>query len=169
MEGYTIVSNNEKKRNGRKAWVELSSHFEGSTFKERVTHEAATPLKHASYSGHKRNFAFGDYYSLHARAHAKLLRVDKPMTVEQQIDGFIQGIQCATTQSIVINLAGDQAARQSFDSYYNDVASRLELSLSLTIKGTSTENRNVNEFKKKRTKKLSSDSKHNTKKAKHTL
>ena len=58
--------------------------------------------------------------------YAKLLRVDKHMTVKQQIDGFIQGIQCATAQSIVINLAGDQAARLSFDSYYNDIVSRLE-------------------------------------------
>ena len=28
------------------------------------------------------------------------------MTIEQQIDAFIQGIQCATTQAIVVNLAG---------------------------------------------------------------
>ena len=90
-EGYTIVSNNENKRNGRKAWVELSSHFEGSTFKEWVAQEAATTLKHASYSGPKRNFNFRYYCTLHTRAYAKLLRVDNPMTVEQQIDGFILG------------------------------------------------------------------------------
>ena len=90
-EGYTIVSNNENKRNGRKAWVELSSHFEGSTFKEWVAQEAVTSLKHASYSGPKRNFNFRYYCTLHTRAYAKLLRVDNPMTVEQQIDGFILG------------------------------------------------------------------------------
>ena len=54
-EGYTIVSNNEKKRNGRKAWKELSLHFEGSTFKARVAQEAGTTLKTALYSGPKRN------------------------------------------------------------------------------------------------------------------
>ena len=129
-EGYTIISNNEKKRNIRKAWVELSIHFEGSTFKARVIQEAVTTLKHNSYPGDKLNLTLRDYYTLHARAHAKLLRVDKPMIVEQQIDGFIQGIQCATAQIIVINLAGDQTAHISFDSYYNAVASRLELSLS---------------------------------------
>ena len=162
-EGYTIVSNNEKKRNGRKAWVELSSHFEGSTFKERVAQEAATTLKHASYSGPERNFTFWDYYTLYARAHSKLLRVDKLMTVEQQIDGFIQGIQYATTQSIVINLTGDQAARISFDSYYNAVASRLELSLSLTHNITSTENRHVNEVNQKRTKQFTNNNKETNK------
>ena len=31
------------------------------------------------------------------------------MTIEKQIDAFVQGIQCAITQSIVVNLAGDQA------------------------------------------------------------
>ena len=81
------------------------------------------------------------------------------MTVEQQIDGFVQGIQRATAQSIVINLAGDQAARISFDSYYNIVASRLELSLSLTHKITSTENRNFNEVNQKRTKQFSNNNK----------
>ena len=137
--------------------MELSSHFEGSTFKERVTQEAATTLKHASYSGPKHNFTFVGYYTLHARAYTKLLRVDKHMTVEQQINGFIQSIQCATAQSIVINLAGDQADRISFDSYYNAVASRLELSLSLTHKITSTENRHVNEVNQKRTKQFTNN------------
>ena len=74
------------------------------------------------------------------------------MTVEQQIDGFIQGIQCVTAQIIVINLAGDQTAHISFDSYYNAVASRLELSLSWTHKTTSTENKHVNEVNQKRKK-----------------
>ena len=165
-EGNIIVSNNEKKRNGRKAWVELSSHFEGSTFKERVAQEAATTLNHDSYSRPTPNFTFGDYYTLHARTHAKLLRVDKHMTVEQQIDGFIQGIQFATAQSILINLAGDQAARISFDSYYNDVASRLELYLSLTHKINSTENRNVNEVNQKRLKRFSNNNKDTNKRQK---
>ena len=68
------------------------------------------------------------------------------MTVEQQIDTFIQGIQCATIQSIVVNLAGDVAARVSFETYYNALASRLELSLSLTQTSSNRETRNVNEF-----------------------
>ena len=155
-----------KKRIRRKAWVELSSNFEGSTFKEMVACKADTTSKHPSYSGPKRNFTFGDYYTLHAHDHAKLLRVDKSMTVEQQIDGFIQGIQCTTAQSILINLAGDQAARISFDSYYNAVASRLELSLSLTHKITSTKNRNVNEVNQKRTKQFSNNNKDTNKRQK---
>ena len=143
--------------------MELSSHYEGSTFKGRAAQEAATTSKHSSYSGPKRNFIFGDYYILHTLAHTKLLRVDKPMTVEQQIDGFIQGIQYTTTPNIVINLAGDQVARLSFDSYYYVVASRLELFLSLTHKITSTENRHVNEFNQKRTKNITNINKETNK------
>ena len=146
-EGYNIVSNNEKKRDGRKAWNELCLHFEGATYKERVAQEAATTLKNSCYSGPRRNFTFGDYYTLHATAQCKLLRAGKAMSVEQQIDAFIQGIQCATAQSIVVNLSGDVTIRTSFDSYYNAVASKLELSMSLTHKSTQGENRNVNEVK----------------------
>ena len=147
-EGYNIISNNEKKRNGRKAWNELCLHFEGSTYKERVAQEAGTTLKNSCYSGPRRNFTFGDYYTLHSTAQTKLLRAGKPMSVEQQIDSFIQGMQCATAQSIVVQLSGDASVRTSFDSYYNAIASKLELSMSLTHKSTQGEHRNVNEFKK---------------------
>ena len=70
------------------------------------------------------------------------------MTVEQQIDAFVQGIQCATTQSIVVNLAGDQTVRTSFDDYYNAVATRLELAMTLTGKTNNTVTRNVNQMTK---------------------
>ena len=76
----------------------------------------------------------------------KLLQVRKHMTVEQQIDTFVQGIQCVTAQSIVVNLAGDPAIWTSFEVYYNAVASTLELLLPLTHTPTNRESRNVNEF-----------------------
>lgn len=60
----------------------------------------------------------------------------KPMMVEQQIEVFVQGIQCATTQSIVVNLAGNQGVHATFDDYYNDVALRLELAMTLTGKAS---------------------------------
>ena len=103
--------------------------------------------KNAGYIGPRRNFTFGAYYTLHATAQCKLLRAGKPMSVEQQIDAFIQGMQCATAQSIVVNLSGDATIRTSFDSYYNAVASKLELSMSLTHKSTQGERRNVNEVR----------------------
>ena len=68
------------------------------------------------------------------------------MTVEQQIDTFVQVIQCATTQKNVINLSGRPIVRTSFEAYYNAIASRLELSLSLTNTPTNCENININEF-----------------------
>ena len=145
-EGYSLVLQYERSRNGRSAWSSLLKHFEGSTFRERVAQEAATMLRTASYSGPRRNFTFSSYYDRHSQAHTKLLQAKKPMTIEQQIDTFVQGIQCATAQSIVVNLAGDATARTSFETYYNAVASKLELSISLTHTPTNRENRNVNEF-----------------------
>ena len=143
-EGYSLVQQYESSRNGRAAWTSLLNHYEGSTFRERVAQEAMTALRTASYSGPRRNFSFSSYYDRHSTAHIKLLNAKKPMTVEQQIDTFVQGIQCATAQSIVVNLAGDRTVRTTFETYYNAVASRLELSLSLTNPPTSRETRNVN-------------------------
>ena len=35
-EGYSLIEAQEKRRNGRAAWLALLSHFEGDTFEERV-------------------------------------------------------------------------------------------------------------------------------------
>lgn len=148
-EGYSLVQQYEKSRNGRKAWNSLLGHFEGSTFRERVAQEAGTMIRTASYSGPRRNFTFSSYYDKHSTAHLKLSQAGKPMSTEQQIDSFVAGIQCATAQQIVVNLAGDQTVRTSFETYYNAVASRLELSLSLTHMPTNRETRTVNQLKGK--------------------
>ena len=149
-EGYAIVETNEKKRNGRKAWTDLLNHFEGSTFKERMAQDAANMLRHATYSGPRKNFTFGDYYSRHSKAHIKLQKAGKPMSTEQQVDSFIQGIQCAVAQNIIVNLAGDPTIRKTFDTYYNAVASKLELSISLSNKPTNSVQRNVNQTNSER-------------------
>ena len=144
-EGYAIVHSNSRRRNGRKSWFDLVSHFEGATYKQRIAQEANSLLRNTTYSGPKKHFSFGDYYNRHSRAHVRLLAAGKPMTTEQQIDTFIQGVQCATTQSIIVSISGDPSVRTSFETYYNNVASRLELALSLTSKPSDSITRHVNQ------------------------
>ena len=88
-----------------------------------MAQDAANMLRNATYSGSRRNFSFGDYYSRHSKAHVKLQKAGKPMSTEQQVESFIQGIQCAVAQSIIVNVDGDPKIRTSFDTYYNAVAS----------------------------------------------
>ena len=92
-EGTSIIQSNEQRRNGHKAWKELQLYIEGSTYKQRSAQEASSMLRSASYSGPKKKISFGDYYKLHSSAHSKLLRAQKPMTTEQKIDAFVQGIE----------------------------------------------------------------------------
>ena len=66
---------------------------------------------------------------------------------------FVQGIQCAIRQNVAVNLASDVATRASFGAYYNTVASRLELSISLMHTPTNHENRNVHKFASRKRKK----------------
>ena len=145
-EGYSLIEAQGVRRNGRQAWLDILSHFEGETFKERVAQEANTILRTVMYHGPRKNFSFGDFYARHSRAHIKLLKANKPMTVQQQIDTFIAGIKCATAQAIVVNISGDSTIRTSFDTYYNAIASKLELALQLTNQISLAENRNVNKF-----------------------
>ena len=65
------------------------------------------------------------------------------MTVQHQIDTFITGIKCTTAPTIIVNVSGDQTICTSFNTYYNDIASYLELALKLMNKISQTEDRNV--------------------------
>ena len=145
-EGYNLIESQEKRRNGLQVCLSFLSHFEGDTFKERVAQEANAILRMVIYHGPHKNFSFRDYYSRHSKTHSKLLKADKPMTIQQQIDAFIVGIKCATTQTIIVNVSGDRTIRASFEIYYNAIASKLELALQLTNQISHTENRNVNQF-----------------------
>ena len=82
-EGYSLVQQYERSRDGCSTWISLLNHFEGSISQERVRQEVATMLLNASYSGPRRNFSFSSYYDRHSYAHNKLLQVRKPMTDEQ--------------------------------------------------------------------------------------
>ena len=77
-------------------------------------------------------------------AHLKLIHANKPLTYEQQIDHFIQVIQCVTSQSIVVSIIGDVTIRKSVDTYYNAFASRLKLALFLTSRPNERKTRYVN-------------------------
>ena len=83
------------------------------------------------------------------------------MSTEQQVDSFIQGIQCAVAQSIIVNVAGDPKIRTSFDTYYNAVASKLELAISLSNKPTNSVSRNFNQTNSERESGRNSSTKRN--------
>ena len=69
------------------------------TFRERIVQEAGQEIQSNTYTGPKHNLTFGEYYNRYSRSHVKLLKAEKPMLEEQQIDTFVHGIQCATTQT----------------------------------------------------------------------
>ena len=111
--------------------LSLLSHFEGAAFKERVAQEANAILRTVIYHGPCKNFSFGDYYSRQSKAHIKVLKADKPMTVQQQTDAFIAGVKCATAQIIIVTVSGDRTIRANFEIYYN--ANCIETRVSSTI------------------------------------
>ena len=77
-------------------------------------------------------------------ANLKLVQASKPLTCEQHIYHFIQGIMCVTDQTIVVSIADHITICTSFDTYYNVLASRIELALSLTLQLNKSETRHVN-------------------------
>jgi len=146
-EGTSMVKKNSWRRDGRKAWQDLLLHFEGDIYKEYFAQEASAILRNSTYNGSRQKFTFGDYPNRDASAHVKLRNAGKPTTTKQKIGSFIQGCQCATAHSIIVDLVGNHRVHMSYNMYYNTIFSKLELLLSLTNKQGNREAWNVNAFK----------------------
>jgi len=148
-EGFSIVEEYQTTRDGRSAYKALLGHFEDGTYRDRMSQEGTFTLRNTVYAGVRKNFTFGRYYQLHSEAHVQLSEAGLPMTADQKINDFITGITCPIAQTIVVSLAGNRAIRGSFESYYNEVSSRLSLALRLAKgRGNQSENRNVNSMKR---------------------
>ena len=92
----------------------------------------------------------------------------KTMTSKQKINSLIQGYQCATMRSIIVNLAGNPRVCMSYNMYYNAVSSKLEILLSLTNKKINREDQKVNDFKRSGSSKYRFRTNHNSDKKKKT-
>ena len=151
-EGFSIVEEYQMTRDGRSAYKALLGHFEDGTYRDRMSQEGTYTLRNAVYAGVRKNFTFGRYYQMHSEAHVQLSEAGLPMSAEQKINDFITGITCPIAQSIIVSLAGNRMIRTSFESYYNELSSRLSLALRLSKgKNPQMETRNVNSLKGKNT------------------
>ena len=96
--GYNYIQRFNARKNGRSAWVSLTSHYEGSSFKEVIRQKAFTNLRNTFYKGERDTFNFEKYVSIHKEAHRWLEEIEygdqgTGMDTVSKVQFFIDGIK----------------------------------------------------------------------------
>ena len=71
-EGCSLIEAEERRHNGRGAWLSLLGHFEGETYKERVGQEANAMLRECVYHGPRKTLHLVITIHVIQKTHIKL-------------------------------------------------------------------------------------------------
>ena len=67
--GWNIISKYSGRRNGRKAFLALSSHYQGWSYHDYMRTQANTLLTKTFYNDNKVKFKWENYIAIHLEAH----------------------------------------------------------------------------------------------------
>ena len=125
--GSNMVAKYKKVKNGRKAYLELKSHFKTASYEETKASAAQTVLKNAHFDGARR-FTLQNYYDLITKAFVDLDEAGSvyALSEAQKINTFENGLreQTVISFSIAAKREWNQLpdVEQTFDAYYNSLS-----------------------------------------------
>jgi hypothetical protein len=91
--GWSWIVKFDKKSDGRKAWLALVAHYEGTSSQNHMKELARKAIRDTEYVGDRRNFTFDQYIQVFQKAYATLERLDDPTKPETQVTQFMDNIK----------------------------------------------------------------------------
>mmetsp|Transcript_11237 Transcript_11237/g.16169 ORF Transcript_11237/g.16169 Transcript_11237/m.16169 type:complete len:351 (+) Transcript_11237:725-1777(+) len=96
----TYLSNYEKTGNGREAWQELLTAYEGEDATNTAITSARNDIRLSSWERNTKNWTFDQYCLKHIRANNILKKYDVPLDEATKVREFIRGINNTSLQSV---------------------------------------------------------------------
>ena len=100
-DGWSWISRYARSADGRNAYLALKQHYLGEGFMSRIKTEADWSIEKTFYDSEKPSFTFERYAQIHAQAHRDLEDHREPMTEDQKVRKFLQGIRASYLQTAV--------------------------------------------------------------------
>ena len=113
--GWTWMSQFQRTRNGRAAFLALDAHFLGTTQQTALKQEAYRKIERATYNGTKAS-TFHDYVTIHRQSHNDLALFGEPIPEAKKVRDFLCGIK-ATHQDIRLAISIVQASNTLSESF----------------------------------------------------
>ena len=117
---WNVISKFANQRNGRKAFLTLKKHFQGSSYFDAMRSQANNLMTKTSYSGDRARYKWEDYVALHMEAHALYEETNEEVSESMKILNLKSGIRNDAGLENTIEAARTSAtANSSFDNYVN--------------------------------------------------
>ena len=91
--GWSWIVKFDKKSDGRKAWLALVAHYEGTSSQNHMKELARKAIRETEFVGDRRNFSFDQYIQVFQKAYATLERLGDPTKPETQVTQFMDNIK----------------------------------------------------------------------------
>jgi hypothetical protein len=131
-EAFSWIKRCERRRDGRAAYIALTSHYLGDAKNEALRNAADNKILNTFYGGEKNRFNWTRYVSVHKECHNDLEATGTAMPEDDKVRRLLTGIQSASLQTAVLFVRSSPALRGNFDAAVDSITTVVE-----TIKDTS--------------------------------
>ena len=117
---WNVISKFATQRDGRRAYLTLKKHFQGSSYFDAMRSQANNLMTKTFYSGDKARYKWEDYVALHMEAHALYEETNEEVSESMKILNLKSGIRNDAGLENTIEAARTSPnANLTFDNYVN--------------------------------------------------
>ena len=118
-EGWSWISQFERARNGRAAYLAIKDHYLGTSNRSRIKMLAEKALENTYYEGDKKSFTFEKYCSIHKMAHKDLADYDEPVSEDKKVRKLLANIRTNHLSAACAAVLATEHLYSSFDLTVN--------------------------------------------------
>jgi hypothetical protein len=116
---WAWVSNQQRHRNGRQAYIQLKSHFLGPSYQEKIKSDSERILETAYYDGKSRNFSLEDYCGTIKRAWTDIEEMGEEVSQARKLRIFLKGFRCPELESAKRQIQATPDLKKDIDAAMN--------------------------------------------------
>ena len=135
--GWAWVMQHATSRDGRQAYLSLTSHYLGDATQGRIRTHADTILSKTYFDGKSKNFSFEKYCEVLNRAIRDLQETGESVPMDRQVRILLGGIRDTRLHSAVNTILSTPTLRNDFDKAINHMAQVLDMLTAYQKAGTS--------------------------------
>ena len=121
-DGWNVISNHQRTKDGRAAYLALRSHYEGSSFHDLIKSKANIMMTRTFYRGDTTKFTWEKFVLIHLEAHRMFEDVGEPLTESIKILHFKGGICPKAGLESALDVArGLPNVNTNFDLFANHI------------------------------------------------
>ena len=140
-DGWSWISQFERLKNGRGAYMAVKDHYLGTSNQSRIKMLADKSIENTFFDGEKRGFTFEKYCSIHKQAHKDLADYGEVLTEDRKVRRFLQGIRANFLQAAVTAVFANPTLVGDFDATVNFIsnfAARISTTGGRNVSGAGT-------------------------------